>query len=51
MNDIRLEAGQKYLRHEAMINIERKGTKEVQRMETRLEAQLDRALDSNRSGK
>ena len=48
MNDIRLEAAQKYVAHEAMINIERKVIEEIQRMEKRLEAQLDGASESKR---
>jgi len=48
MNDIRLEAAQKYVTHEAMINIERKVIEEMQRLEKRLEAQVDRAIEGGR---
>ncbi|MDF2797499.1 MAG: hypothetical protein K0R85_243 [Devosia sp.] len=48
LNDIRLEAARSYVTHEALINIERKVIEEIQRMEKRLEAQLDRAIEGSR---
>jgi len=48
LNEIRLEAARTYVTHEALLNIERKVIEEIQRMEKRLEAQLDRAIEGNR---
>lgn len=48
VNDIRLEASRTYVTHEAMINIERKVIEEMQRLEKRLEAQVDRAIEGGR---
>jgi hypothetical protein len=48
LNDIRLEAARSYVTHEALINIERKVIEEIQRMEKRLEAQSDRAIEGSR---
>jgi beta-lactamase class D len=45
LNDIRLEATRSYVTREAVGNIERKVIEEIQRMEKRLEAQLDRIME------
>ena len=46
VNEIRLEAAQKYVTHEALSGIKREVIEEIQRMEKRLEAQIDRAIDA-----
>jgi hypothetical protein len=51
LNDVRLEAAQKYVTYESLINIERKVIDEVQRVEKRLEAQIERVIEVNRAGK
>ncbi|HEY8357215.1 MAG TPA: hypothetical protein VIL30_07100 [Ramlibacter sp.] len=51
MNEIRLEAARTYVTHEALGNIKREVIDEIQRMEKRLEAQLDRAIEGSRQGK
>lgn len=48
MNDIRLEAARTYVTHDSLGSMKREVIDEIQRMEKRLEAQLDRAIEGNR---
>lgn len=48
LNEVRLEAARSYVTHEALSGIKREVIEEIQRLEKRLEVQIDRAIEGNR---